>query len=156
MRKYNKKSRIRKLEKGFNKRKEQLGETLGIIDYTHVICLFLTQNDRKLAHHQNIHSKKLFSLVLHKYHMTSIKWFLDSVLLFCANMLDLLFSSFCLKVIINLVSFQASRLFVLRVVWTIHLLPFLLQMSSLGGLRKVFFKIAGKQSKSLRKSKWRT
>ena len=46
MRKYNKKSRIRKLEKGFNKRKEQLGETLGIIDYTHVICLFMTQNDR--------------------------------------------------------------------------------------------------------------
>ena len=37
---------------------------MGIIDYTHVICLFLTQNDRKLAHHQNIHSKKLFNLGL--------------------------------------------------------------------------------------------
>ena len=37
---------------------------MGIIDYTHVICLFLTQNDRKLTHHQNIHSKKLFNLVL--------------------------------------------------------------------------------------------
>ena len=36
--------------------------TLGIIDYNHVICLFLTQDDRKLAHHQNIHSKKLFNL----------------------------------------------------------------------------------------------
>ena len=29
-----------------------------------MICLFLTQNDRKLAHHQNIHSKKLFNLGL--------------------------------------------------------------------------------------------
>ena len=29
-------------------------ETLGIIDYIHVICLFLTQNDSKLAHHQKI------------------------------------------------------------------------------------------------------
>ena len=44
-----KKSRIRTLEKGFNNRKEKLRETLGIID--HVICLFLTQTDRKLAHH---------------------------------------------------------------------------------------------------------
>ena len=59
-----KKSRIRRLEKDFNNRKEKLRETLGIIDYTHVICLFLTQNDRKLAHHQNIHSKKLFNLGL--------------------------------------------------------------------------------------------
>ena len=49
-----KKSRIRTLEKDFNNRKEKLRETLGIIDYTHVICLFLTQNNRKLAHHQNI------------------------------------------------------------------------------------------------------
>ena len=30
----------------------------------HVICLFLTKNDRTLAHHQNIHSKKLFNLGL--------------------------------------------------------------------------------------------
>ena len=59
-----KKSRIRTLEKDFNNRKEKLRETLGIIDYTHVICLFLTQNDRKLAHHQNIHAKKLFNLGL--------------------------------------------------------------------------------------------
>ena len=46
-----KKSRIRTLEKDFNNRKEKLKETLGIIDYTHVICLFLTQNARKLARH---------------------------------------------------------------------------------------------------------
>ena len=37
-----------------NNRKEKLTETLGIIDYTHVISLLLTKNDRKLAHHQNI------------------------------------------------------------------------------------------------------
>ena len=60
-----KKSRIRILEKDFNNRKEKLGEMLGlIIDYTQVICLFQTQNDRKLAHHQNIHSRKLFDLGL--------------------------------------------------------------------------------------------
>ena len=58
------KSRIRTLEKDFNHRKEKLRGTVGIIDYTHVICLFLTQNDRKLAHHQNIYSKKLFNLGL--------------------------------------------------------------------------------------------
>ena len=37
-----KKSRIRTLEKDLNNRKEKLRETLGIIDYTHVICLNLT------------------------------------------------------------------------------------------------------------------
>ena len=45
-------------------RKEKLRETLGIIDYTHVTGLFLTQNDKKFAHHQNIHAKKLFNLGL--------------------------------------------------------------------------------------------
>ena len=59
-----KKSRIRTLEKDFKNRKEKLRKTLGTVDYTHVICLFLTQNDRKLAHHQNIYSKKLFNLGL--------------------------------------------------------------------------------------------
>ena len=63
-----KKLRVRTLEKDFNNRKVKLRETLGIIDYTHVICLFqnicLSQNDRKLVHHQNIHSKKLFNLCL--------------------------------------------------------------------------------------------
>ena len=51
-------------EKDFNNRKEKLRGTVGIVNYTHVICFFLTQNDRKLAHHQNIHSKKLFNLGL--------------------------------------------------------------------------------------------
>ena len=60
-----KKSRIIILEKDFNNRKEKLRGTLGlIIDYAHVICLFQTQNDRKLSHHQNIHSKKHFNLGL--------------------------------------------------------------------------------------------
>ena len=52
------------MENDFSNRKEQLRQTLGIIDYTHVICLFMTKNDRKLAHHQNIHSKKPFNLGL--------------------------------------------------------------------------------------------
>ena len=51
------------MEKDFNNRKEQLRQTLGIIDFTHVICL-LTKNDRNLVHHQNIHLKKLFNLGL--------------------------------------------------------------------------------------------
>ena len=67
-----KKSRIATLEKGFNDRKENLKETSDIIGYTHVICLFLTQNDRKLAHHQNIHSKKFFNLDL-EFHMTPVR-----------------------------------------------------------------------------------
>ena len=50
------------MEKNFNNRTKKLRETLGIIDYIHVICVFLTQNDSKLAHHQNINSKKLFNL----------------------------------------------------------------------------------------------
>ena len=65
-------SRIRTLEKDFKNRKEKLRETLGIIDYTPVIYFFLTQNDRKLAHHQNIHSKKLFNLDL-EFHMTPVR-----------------------------------------------------------------------------------
>ena len=60
------------MEKDFNNRKEKLREALGIIDYTHDISLFLTQGNRKLAHHQNIHCKEIFNLdlvfskVLHK------------------------------------------------------------------------------------------
>ena len=50
--------------KDFNNRKGKIRETLGIIDFTHVICYFLQQNDRILVFHQNIHSKKLFNLVL--------------------------------------------------------------------------------------------
>ena len=52
------------MEKDFNNRKEKLREALGIIDYAHDICLFLTQDDRKLAHHQNIHRKEIFKLDL--------------------------------------------------------------------------------------------
>ena len=52
------------MEKDYNNRKEKLRETLGIIGYTHVIWLFLTQNNRKLTHHQNIHSKKFFNFGL--------------------------------------------------------------------------------------------
>ena len=37
---------------------------LGIIDYIHVICLFLTKNDSKLTYHQNNHSNKPFNLGL--------------------------------------------------------------------------------------------
>ena len=57
-------SRIRTLDKKSNNRKFKLTETLRAINYTHIICLFLRQNDRELVHHQNIHSKKLFNLSL--------------------------------------------------------------------------------------------
>ena len=40
--------------------KRKLRETLGIIDYTHICCLFLNKNDKKHKHQQDIHSKKLF------------------------------------------------------------------------------------------------
>ena len=43
-----KKSKIRTLGKYFNNMKGKLRDILGIIDYTHVICLFLTQNDTTL------------------------------------------------------------------------------------------------------------
>ena len=52
------------MEKDLNNRKENLRDTFGIIDSSLVIYLFLTQNDRKLSHQQNIHSKKLFNLSL--------------------------------------------------------------------------------------------
>ena len=57
-----KRSRMKSLEKDFNTRKRNLRGTLGIIDYTHVCCLFLNKNDRKLKNQQDIHSKKLFNL----------------------------------------------------------------------------------------------
>ena len=50
---------------GFNNRAEKLRET-GITDYTNVIYLFLTQNEKKL-YHQNIHSNKLSKLGLEIY-----------------------------------------------------------------------------------------
>ena len=57
-----KRSRIKTLENDFNTRKRKLRGMLGIIDYTHVCCLFLNKNDKKLKNQQDIHSKKLFNL----------------------------------------------------------------------------------------------
>ena len=34
---------------------------MGYYDYTHVYCLLLNKNDKKLKNKQDIHSKKLFS-----------------------------------------------------------------------------------------------
>ena len=51
------------MENDFNTRKRKLREILGIIDYTHVCCLFLNKNDKKLKNQQNI-KKKLFNLVI--------------------------------------------------------------------------------------------
>ena len=53
---------MKTLEKYFNTRKRKFRGTLGIIDYTHVCCLFLNRNDKKLKNQQDIHSKKLFNL----------------------------------------------------------------------------------------------
>ena len=57
-----KRSRIKTLENDFNTPKRKLRGILGIIDYTHVCCLFLNKNDKKLKNQQDIHSKKLFNL----------------------------------------------------------------------------------------------
>ena len=42
--------------------KRKLRDTLGIIDYIHICCLFLSKNDIKIKHEQDIHSKKIFDL----------------------------------------------------------------------------------------------
>ena len=39
---------MKTLEKDFNTHKRKLRRTLGIIDYTHICCLFLNKNDKKL------------------------------------------------------------------------------------------------------------
>ena len=57
-----KKSEIKTFEKDFIVLERKLRRTLGIIDYTHLCCLFLNKNDRKLKHQQDIHSKKPFDL----------------------------------------------------------------------------------------------
>ena len=57
-----KKSKVKTFEKDFIVLKRKLRETLGIIHYTHICCLFLNKNDRKLKHQQDILSKKLFDL----------------------------------------------------------------------------------------------
>ena len=55
-----KRSRVKTLEKDFNTRKKKLRGTLGIIDCTHVCCLFLNKNDKTLKNKQYI--PKLFTL----------------------------------------------------------------------------------------------
>ena len=57
-----KESKVKTFDKDFIVLQRKLRETLGIIDYTHLCCLFLTKNDRKLKHQQDTHSKKLFDL----------------------------------------------------------------------------------------------
>ena len=57
-----KRSRIKTLENDFNTCRRKLRGILGIIDYTHVCCLFSNKNDKKLKNQQDIHSKKLFDL----------------------------------------------------------------------------------------------
>ena len=57
-----KKSKVKTFEKDFIVLKRKLRETLGITDYTHICCLFLNKNDRRLKHQQDIHSKKVFDL----------------------------------------------------------------------------------------------
>ena len=57
-----KKSKVKAFEKDFIVLKRKLRETLGIIDYTYICCLFLNKNNRKLKHQQDIHSKSLFDL----------------------------------------------------------------------------------------------
>ena len=57
-----KKSKVKTFEKDFIVLKRKSRETLGIIDYTHLCCLFFNKNDRKLKHQQDTNSKKLFDL----------------------------------------------------------------------------------------------
>ena len=59
---YVKKSKVKIFQKDFIVFKRKSRETLSIIDYTHLCCLFLNKNDRKLKLQQDIHSKKLFDL----------------------------------------------------------------------------------------------
>ena len=53
---------MKTLEKNFNTREKKLRGSLGFFDYTHVCCLFLNKNDKKLKNQQDINSKKLFDL----------------------------------------------------------------------------------------------
>ena len=57
-----KKSKARTFEKDFIVLKRNLRETLVIIDHTHICCLFLNKNDKKIKYQHDIHSKKLFDL----------------------------------------------------------------------------------------------
>ena len=55
-------SKVKIFEKDFIEFKRKSRETLGIIDNTHLCCLFLNKNDRNFNHQQDIHSKILFDL----------------------------------------------------------------------------------------------
>ena len=57
-----KKCKMKTFEKDFIVLKRKLRGTLGIIDHTHICCLFLNKNNRKLKNQQDIHSKVLFDL----------------------------------------------------------------------------------------------
>ena len=57
-----KRSKLKKFEKDFVLLKRKLTETLRIIGYIHLCCLFLNKNDRKFKHQEDIHSKNLFDL----------------------------------------------------------------------------------------------
>ena len=57
-----KKSKARTFEKDFIVLKRNLREILVIIDYTHICCLFLNKNDKKIKYQHDIHSKKLYDL----------------------------------------------------------------------------------------------
>ena len=59
-----KRSKVKTFEKDFIAMKRKLRETLGVIDYTHICCLFFNKNDRKLQHQYDIYSKKLFDFRL--------------------------------------------------------------------------------------------
>ena len=79
-----KQSRMKTLEKDFNPQKRKLGRRLGIIYYTHVCCLFLNKNDKKLKNQQDIHSKKLFNLGMShlKRHTTVKRYYLIILLMY--------------------------------------------------------------------------
>ena len=62
-----KKSKVKTFEKDFIVLKRELRESLRIIDYIHLCCLFLNKNDRKLKLQQDIHSKELFDLGFENY-----------------------------------------------------------------------------------------
>ena len=57
-----KKSRIRHLEKEFELVKESLRKTLSFIDFTHVCCLMLSQNDKELQQSSEVQTRKLFNM----------------------------------------------------------------------------------------------
>ena len=59
-----KKSKIRHFEREHKHLKATLKDTLSYIDFAHICCLFLTQNDKDLARDNATQRKKLFNLGL--------------------------------------------------------------------------------------------